>query len=342
MDMWDTSGRLLRLLSLLQRQREWNANELAEELSVTARTVRRDIARLRELGYPVATSYGTGGGYQLEAGAVLPPLMFDADEAVSTVLALRSLAVDGRGGRDRSNGSLITALDKLTRVMPARLRSTIAALTDHSSEVDLGVLIGPPRPAVDLKSLITLSRARREERQVLCVYTRGDIRESRRLEPLHLVKALGSWYLIAYCLNRMAWRTFRVDRLDEFEITSIPSTRRTPPAVDLDGYVRESISHGYRQVTATVRIHAAKERIEQVILPAWGTVTRETTTTALAEVGAENYDVIARWLLLTDAPITVLEPRELTVAFERLTEHCRRIATGDYSLLTGGSEATNG
>lgn len=326
--MWDTSGRLLQLLSLLQRRQEWNADELGQQLSVTTRTVRRDISRLRELGYPVATIRGNGGGYHLEAGATLPPLVFDSDEAVSTVLALRSLASNTS---DESGSSVLSALDKLIRVMPPRLRATIAALSDHSSEVDLGILIGSPEPKTDFKPLITLSRASREERQVRCVYTKAEIAEPRRIEPLHLVKTLGRWYLVAYCLERSAWRTFRVDCLSEIEITNRPIVHRTPPSEDMDSYIRDSVRRGYRQVTATARIGAPKAQVEHWIMPAWGTITEETETTSIAEVGAENYDVIARWLLLADAPVTVIEPPELLAAFEKLAAHCHCIANSNYS-----------
>lgn len=330
--MWQTSERLLHLLSLLQQRREWNADELGEALSVTTRTVRRDIARLRDLGYPVASTYGSGGGYQLEAGVTLPPLMFDAGEAVSTVLALRSHA----GNRaDGPTSNVLSALDKLTRVMPPRLQATIAAVSDHSSEVDLGFLIGPSNPPAELDTLIAISRACREERQLRCVYsTHSGDPEARILEPLHLVKTLGHWYLVAYCLDRKAWRTFRVDRMSTPELTKRPTSRRAPPSENLDSYVEDSIGRGYRQVTATVRIGAAKEDVEHWIMPAWGTVTAESATTSIAKIGAENHDVIARWLLLTNAPLTVIEPPELRAAFARLASRCSHVAGPPLASIT--------
>ncbi len=322
--MRETSARLLRLLALLQRQREWNASELGEEMSVTTRTVRRDIARLRELGYPVASTPGAGGGYQLEAGASLPPLMLDADEAVSVFLALRSQLCNSA---DSSLNGTLSAVDKLTRVMPSRLQETISALSDHTSELHLGLLIGSQIPATDLRSLVALSRACREERQIQCTFTRDGIGVPRMVEPLHLVKALGHWYLVAYCLKRHDWRTFRVDRLSGIEITHHPTTRRTPPSARIDDYVQASIHRGIRRVRATVRIHAAKEDIGHWILPAWGTVDRETATTSIAEVGAETFDAIARWLLLLDARISVVQPPDLLQAFARLEKRCTQLAT---------------
>lgn len=330
--MWHTSERLLHLLSLLQQRREWNAQELGEVLVVTTRTVRRDISRLRDLGYPVSTTYGSGGGYRLEAGATLPPLMFDSGEAVSTVLALRSHAGNPSEG---PMSSALSALDKLSRVMPPRLQATIAAVANHSSEADLGFVIGTSSPATEIDTLVAISRACREERQLRCVYeTHAGESDARILEPLHLVKTLGRWYLVAYCLDRSAWRTFRVDRMRNPELTKLPTSRRTPPSENLDSYVKERVGRGYRQVTATVRIGAAKKHVEHWIMPAWGTITAESATTSIAEVGAENYDVIARWLLLTDAPLTVIDPPELGIAFARLASRCTQVAGTAVELST--------
>jgi predicted DNA-binding transcriptional regulator YafY len=179
--VWDTSERLLSLLALLQRRREWNAAQIADELSVTARTVRRDIARLRDLGYPVATVRGAAGGYVLEAGATLPPLMFDTGEAVAMLLALRDMAANAEVGI--SDGAL-SALDKLSRVMPARLRPAIEALSAHSSNLDLGSMISGSAEPVEVATLVLLARACRDERQITCTYRRyrGET-GVRRLEP---------------------------------------------------------------------------------------------------------------------------------------------------------------
>jgi predicted DNA-binding transcriptional regulator YafY len=323
--VWDTSQRLLRLLALLQRRREWGAGQLASELDVTERTVRRDIARLRDLGYPVATVHGTGGGYQLQAGAMLPPLMFDADEAVATLLALRDWAASGQP--DNSDGAL-SALDKLGRVMPPRLRPALQALSAHSSSLGpQTVLSGPPGP-VTVATLILLARACRDDRQVTFSYRRHDGQVSvRRVEPLHLVAAMGRWYLVAYCLEASGWRTFRADRISDPAITRHPCRRHEPPAADLHDYVTAQIGVGMRQVTAVVRVHAPRDAVARWILPAWGTVTEETPETCIVRAGADSYQVIARWLLLPGARLTVIRPAELRAAFAELATTIARIAS---------------
>lgn len=323
--MWDTSQRLLRLLAVLQERREWNAGQLAGELAVTERTVRRDIVRLRDLGYPVVTVHGAGGGYQLEAGAMLPPLMFDTDEAVATLLALRDWA--GTGGPDTSDSAL-SALDKLGRVMPPQLRPAMRALSSHSSSLGLGAVIGAPAPGVTVATLVLLARACREERQVTCTYRRydGEISE-RQVEPLHLVRTMGRWYLVAYCLDRGDWRTFRLDRISDPVITRRPCPRREPPAADLHDYVTAQMAAGMRQVNATVRVHAPREAVTPWILPAWGTVTEETTRTCIVEAGADSYQAMARWLLLLNASLTVIRPAELRTAFAELAADAARIAS---------------
>ena len=327
--MWDTSQRLLQLLALLQRQREWNASTLAGELDVTERTVRRDIARLRDLGYPVDTVHGAGGGYQLGAGAALPPLMFDAEEAVATLLALRDWA---GGGEPDTGDAALSALDKLTRVMPPRLRPDLEALSGHSSSLDLGTVIGSAAPAAALATLVLLARACREERQVTCAYRRYDGQAgARRVEPLHLVRTMGRWYLVAYCLDASDWRTFRVDRISEPAITRDPSRRREPPAADLHEYVTARISDGMRQVSAVVRVHAPRDQVAPWIRPAWGTVTAETPGTCIVAAGADSYEAMARWLLLPGARLTVIRPAGLRAAFAELAASVARTAAGHGS-----------
>lgn len=323
--MWDTSGRLLRLLSLLQRTREWNAAELAVELEVTVRTVRRDVVRLRDLGYPVASNHGVGGGYQLEAGAALPPLMFDAEEAVATLLALQDAATSGNLGA--APGAL-SALDKLNRVMPPRLRSTIEALADNSSRIDLGSRIGAAPVPVDVDTLVLLARACRDRRQITVAYEgRSGICRCRQLEPLHLVRTMNRWHLVAFSLDANDWRIFRVDRIADATIAAASSRPRKPPADDLDLFVAGRIGAAVRQVTATVRVHAPCAEIAHWISAAWGTITEETADTSIVQAGADSYNAIARWLLLLDRPLTVVDPPELRVAFAGIAIEANRIAS---------------
>lgn len=220
--MWDTPGRLLRLLA--QGRRDWNAEQLAEELEVTPRTVRRDIGRLRELGYPVTTVLGAGGGYQLEAGARLPPLMFDTDEAIAVMVSLQDMVANTATGTGTAEGAL-SAFAKLRRVMPPRLQPVVEALLAHTRRLDLGTAIGAPAESVDIATLVLLARACRDRRQILCRYRRHSGETgNRQLEPLRLVHTMGHWYLLAYSLEAVGWRTFRVERLSEAQITNKPAT----------------------------------------------------------------------------------------------------------------------
>lgn len=324
--MWDTSGRLLRLLTLLQRRREWNAEQLAEKLEVTTRTVRRDVGRLRELGYPVTAVLGAGGGYHLEAGATLPPLMFDTDEALAVLIALRSMVANTDSSSGTAEGAL-SAFDKLYRVMPSRLQPIVAALLAHTSSLDLGTAVGATAEAVSITTLILLARACRDRRQLLCQY-RNHAGETgnRQLEPLHLVHTMGRWYLLAYSLQAADWRTFRVDRLSEAEIIHKPSYPRKPPAADLHEYMTAQLAAGWRQVTGTVRVHAPHATVAPWIKPAWGTVIEETADTCIVNAGADSYPAMARWLLIIGARLTVLEPDALRTAFTNLAADIAQIA----------------
>jgi predicted DNA-binding transcriptional regulator YafY len=333
--MWHTPERILRLLALLQRRRDWNAEQLAAELDVTPRTVRRDIARLRDLGYPIAAVHGVGGGYAMEPGATLPPLMFDTDEAVAVLIALRDLADHAEAGA--VDGTL-SALDKLARMMPPRLHSTVQALSAHTSSVDLGQVIGAAADPVDVDTLVLLARACREQRRVVCTHrARSRDATSRRIEPLHLIRTMGHWYLVAYCLDATDWRTFRVDRLTETVLTSEPShaRTRTPPAADLAEYVTTQVSTAYRRINGTVRVHAPASQVARWVQPAWGTVTEESPSTCLVNAGADSYAAMARWLLLVGVPLTVIDPPQLRAAFADLAAHASAIAGDPTSVAVG-------
>jgi len=295
---------------------------------VTPRTVRRDIGRLRQLGYPVTTVLGAGGGYHLEAGATLPPLMFDTDEAVAVMIALRN-TVATTGTVDAA----LTAFEKLQRVMPPRLQPVVEGFVDHTSSLDLGTAIGAPTEPVDITTLVLLTRACREQRQILCQYRRhsGET-TNRHLEPLHLVHTMGRWYLLAYSLESAEWRIFRVDRISDAAIINKPNYSRMPPADDLTGYVTTRVTTGWRQVTGTVRVHASLATVEPWIKPAWGTVTEETVTTCIVNAGADTYVAMARWMLLIGAHLTVLEPAGLRTALAELAVDATRIAADDPTL----------
>ncbi|OUE20754.1 HTH domain protein [Clavibacter michiganensis] len=311
--MRDTSERLLRLLSLLQRRRPWNAEQLAVELQVTDRTIRRDVGRLRSLGYPVASTTGVDGGYALEPGAALPPVTLDPEEAVAVFVALRDAAATG----DPEQGAAArSALEKVVRVLPDRARAAVGAMTHHSTAVDIGQAIRPVDGPASGSALEVLARACRTRRRVSCDYERGDGRRGpMHLEPRHLVRTMDRWYLVAYVIGSESWRTLRVDRMTGARATSDPSRPRPDPADDLDALVVDGIRARMQRVTGIVRVHAPATEIAHWISPAWGTVTADGPVSCLVSGGADSHASMARWLLLLDRPITVVGPPELAAAF---------------------------
>ena len=195
--MSETTSRVLQLLGLLQSRRVWKGEELAERLGVTTRSVRRDVERLRDLGYPVYASKGHGGGYQLGAGAALPPLLLDPDEAVAMAVCLRLAA----GGSVAGVGeSALRALSKLDQVMPSRLRSQVSAVHDATVTLTWSSSDSPVEPDV----LMTLARACRDREQVSAAYVdRAGSVTQRRLEPYQLVTTGKRWYLLAFDRDRI-------------------------------------------------------------------------------------------------------------------------------------------
>lgn len=206
-----TTERVLRLLSLLQSRPTWTAGDLATELGVTDRCVRRDVERLRTLGYPVRASPGVGGGYQLGAGTRLPPLLLDDEEATATAVSLRLAAGTVAGAGDAA----LRALTKLDQVMPPRLREQVRAVSEATD-----VLSGP-QVEVDADALVTLARACRDQVRVRFTYAgrTGGPRE-RTAEPVRLVATGRRWYLMARDVDADDWRTFRLDRMDAVAATT--------------------------------------------------------------------------------------------------------------------------
>ncbi|WP_037682842.1 YafY family protein [Streptomyces griseus] len=230
----DTPARLLQLLSLLQTPREWPGGELADRLGGSRRTVRRDIDRLRELGYPVQASMGADGGYRLVAGKAMPPLVLDDEEAVAIAVGLRAGAGHALEGVDEAS---VRALAKLEQVLPSRLRhrvTTLQAATTPLTSGD-GASIAPETLTVMAGTVAGRERLR-------FAYRAGDGSTSRRLtEPYRLVSTGRRWYLVAYDLDRADWRTFRVDRVSEPFATGARFTPREVPEGDAAEYLRRSI-----------------------------------------------------------------------------------------------------
>lgn len=317
-----TAPRLLRLVALFQRSPSWTAQMLAAELGVTCRTVRRDVARLRAMGYPVQTSFGPGGGYTMTAGVALPPMLLQADEAVAVLLSLQEAAA----GTTHAADAALSALEKLRQVMPARLRSDTEALTRHSSDLRLGRIIGREPRFVDVAVLVLLARACRQRRRVREQADDASGHGGERiLEPLHLVRTMGHWYLVAYVLDDHAWRPLRVDRLGQLATSTAPSTHGSYDGEVAD-LVTAHVQAQIQSVTGVVRVHAPAAAVAPWIEPAWGRFAAESPTTTIVEAGADTYASMAQWLSLVDAEITVLEPHELRQAFAELAKRAARAA----------------
>ncbi|MEU2714263.1 YafY family protein [Streptomyces sp. NPDC007205] len=250
----DMTARMLRLLSLLQTRREWSGADLAERLHVTVRTVRRDIDRLRELGYAVDSARGHAGGYRLTSGSGLPPLLLDDEEAIAIAVALRTAA----GGLAGIEESALRALGKLEQVLPQRLRGRVAALQTSLA----GIVWEERGPRVDPALLATLAVACRDHEIVGFGYTtRHGTGTPRRAEPCHLVDSGGLWYLLAYDTGKEDWRLFRLDRITDV----LPTGRRVPPRPvpgdDPAAFVAARLSAAPTRYRAVATVHAPAEDV---------------------------------------------------------------------------------
>ncbi|MBV2356581.1 YafY family transcriptional regulator [Streptomyces sp. J2-1] len=307
--MLETSARLLRLLSLLQAHREWSGAELAASLGVTARTVRRDVDRLRGLGYPVHASPGTGGGYQLGAGAELPPLLLDDDEAVAVAVGLRTAAGQGIEGIGETS---VRALAKLEQVLPDRLRRRVGALTAYTVPM---LRPGPPASAVDPALLTELAHLCRDTELLRFEYRTHEGAVSRRtVEPHRLVCTERRWYLVARDVDRDDWRTFRVDRMTPRPPHRPRFTPRTPPAEDLAAYVSEGVSTRVYAERSVVRLPVPLAVAAERVSPSAGTLEADGPDACLLRSGAPSLEVMVVHLMSTGLPFRVLRPPELRAA----------------------------
>ncbi|MET0910853.1 MAG: YafY family protein, partial [Ilumatobacteraceae bacterium] len=264
--MASTSERMLRLLSLLQSHRDWSGADLAERLEVSPRTLRRDIDRLRLLGYPVDATPGVDGGYRLAAGAALPPLVLDDDEAVALVIALRSSATLAISGAAEAS---VNALAKVVQVLPARLRQRAESVASMTVTAEWSDTLA----AVDAGTLATLATtARNVERVEFSYRDRESNTQDRLVEPAQLVMLGRRWYLVAYDVNRHDWRTFRVDRISEPRATGRHFQPKPIPTGDAADYVRSSISLATPSVDIVVVIEAPASDVRHRF-GNWATVT---------------------------------------------------------------------
>ncbi|MCC3761846.1 WYL domain-containing protein [Glycomyces sp. TRM65418] len=311
-----TSARLLRLLSLLQTPREWSGSELAERLEVSRRTVRRDVDRLRGLGYPVHATRGGAGGYRLAAGAKLPPLLLDDEEAVAVAVSLRSAALGTVAGlQDTAR----RALSKLEQVLPPRLRGPVRA-------IEAATVTIPDRdtPTVTPAALAALATACRDRQSLRFDYTAHDGTGSyRRTEPLRLVSWGERWYLVAFDLDRDDWRTFRVDRIEPRGPTGPPFAAREAPAGDLTASLTRQFGAMW-PVRAVFRVHAPAERIAPGIAPADGVVEAVDDATCLVTLGGSDPLVVTSFLCMFGVDFTLVEGEEAAAALRDLRDRCDR------------------
>ncbi|MFI5487714.1 helix-turn-helix transcriptional regulator [Micromonospora echinaurantiaca] len=252
--MSDTPARLLTLLSLLQTPREWPGSELAARLGVSLRTIRRDVDRLRELGYPVQATMGAIGGYRLVAGKALPPLLLDDEEAVAIAVGLRTAAGHAVAGIEEAS---VRALAKLEQVLPTRLRHRVGALGAATEP-----LLTWSRPTVDPEQLTGLAAAIANRERLRFSYRRHDgVTGERRVEPHRLVSAGRRWYLVGYDNDRDDWRMFRVDRISEPDSIGVRTAARELPAADAAAYVTDKLTELTPVYRAVATLHAPVETV---------------------------------------------------------------------------------
>jgi predicted DNA-binding transcriptional regulator YafY len=318
--MSETSSRLLDLLSLLQARRDWPGVELAERLEVSGRTIRRDVGRLRTLGYPVESLTGPAGGYRLRAGAAMPPLLLDEGEAIAIAVGLRTAARSSVAGIEETS---IRALVKLEQVLPKHLRRRVAAL---GSATVSGTVTGP---TVDPQHLTTIAAACRDSECLRFDYRSRDGAATRReLEPYSLVNLGRRWYLVGWDRGREDWRTFRVDRISRPAPTGTRFTARTLPAKDAAAYVEQNIAGAGNRHEARVTVHAPADEVARRI--PWVAGALEPIDAHRCEYRTSDDDL--EWLAIRIAmlgvDVDVDGPPELVAQLDALAGRLRR-AAGD-------------
>jgi predicted DNA-binding transcriptional regulator YafY len=310
--MSQTASRLLELLSMLQGRRDWPGNELADRLEVSGRTIRRDIERLRQLGYPVESLTGRAGGYRLRAGTAMPPLLLDDDEAIAIAVGLRTAARASVTGIEET---AVRALVKLEQVLPAHLRRRVAALGSATFTLPVA------GPTVDPQHLTVIATACRDSECLRFGYRSRDGTGSRRhVEPHSLVNHGRRWYLLAWDRRRDDWRTFRIDRLAKPAATGVRFAPRTLPGTDAASYVAQSITGAPNRFEAVVTLHAAAEEITSRVPVYWGVIEPIDAHTCEYRTGDDELRWLALRIAMLGVDFEVREPPELV-------EHLRALAS---------------
>jgi predicted DNA-binding transcriptional regulator YafY len=315
-----TSSRLLALLSLLQARSEWPGPELADRLEVSGRTVRRDVERLRELGYPVESLVGPAGGYRLRAGTAMPPLLLDDDEAIAIAVGLRTAARASVAGIEET---AVRALVKLEQVLPSHLRRRVAALGSATFVPAVG------GPTVEPQHLTVIAAACRDRECVRFAYrSREGVDSRREVEPHSLVNLGRRWYLVAWDRRREDWRSFRVDRLERPASTGVRFTPRKLPARDAAAYVEQSIRGAPNRYEARVTLHAAADKVAGRVPAHWGTITGIDEHTCEYRTSDDHLGWLALRIAMLNVDFDVHEPPELAGELRALAGRMTKAARG--------------
>lgn len=333
----DTATRLLRLLTLLQTRPVWAGETLAERLAVTTRTVRRDVTRLRELGYPIEATAGAEGGYRLGAGGDLPPLLLDDDEAVAVVLGLSTAVVAGVEGVGEASARVLTKLDQ---VLPPRVRKRVGEL----SSMTLDARAGPGGVTdVDATKLLLIAGhcARAEELRFRYIARAGQ-ETRRRTEPYRLVRSGRRWYLVAFDRDRRDWRTFRVDRMDRL-VEGGERFVRGPDLPDAAEYVRDAVGRAPYPIQATVRLPVDAETARAELSAWFGTCEDDGAGGTLLSVGGSELATLAASLAWLPWDFEVLGPPEVQDAVAALGRRLQGAATtAGTAAVEAAEEPTDG
>jgi predicted DNA-binding transcriptional regulator YafY len=304
------------MLSLLQGRRDWPGGELADRLEVSGRTIRRDIDRLRGLGYPVESMTGPAGGYRLRAGTAMPPLLLDDDEAIAIAVGLRAAAGASVTGIEET---ALRALVKLEQVLPGHLRRRVAALSSATVTLPVG------GPTVDPQHLSVIAAACRDSERLRFAYkSRGGTSTNREVEPLSLVNSGRRWYLVAWDIRREDWRTFRVDRLTRPASTGMRFAARTLPAKDAGAYVKQSISGAPNRFEAVVRLHAPASELTSRVPPYWGAIEPIDADTCEYRTGGDDLRWLGLRIAMLGVEFDVREPPELVEELRGLASRLTR------------------
>ena len=315
--MLETSARLLRLLSLFQGRKYWSGTDLADRLEVTSRTLRRDVDKLRTLGYPIHSTSGLEGGYQLGAGSTMPPLLLDDEEAVAVALGLQCAATGAIEGVEEAS---VRALAKIEQILPPRLGRRVVALQA------MIVTMAGAQSSVSARTLSTIAAACRDQETLRFRYRDyAGTASSRSVEPHRLVNTGRRWYLVAWDADRKDWRTFRVDRIQPRLINGLQFAPREPPARDLAAYVARGVWNA-PPCRARIKLFVGAEVATERWPPAIGLIEPIDEKSCYFEVGASSFEGLAAHVASFGVDFEVTQPPELVDHVRALSNRLRRAA----------------